>query len=486
MSKRLLLADDSLTIQKVVGITLANEEYDLQAFGDGDAAFDAACADRPDLILADVHMPGKNGYELCAAVKQDPALKQVPVLLLTGTFEPFDEEKARRSGADGWISKPFESQALIDRVEELLARQPLPEMPAAPEAPPLTPAAAAAGVAPLEADLWEELDSGEGVSLAPEAGFAGQEEMTSDWGAVSLSEIPDMESPEPSIRATDLWQPLDDQSDPVESAEGGWLEEEDSASLAEGEDESFLFDEGVVPAEDDAVPVDEEDTFLFDEETAEETGGSSEDDVAFWASADDEILALDESDIIAEEDLEEVEGFGDEGPEVVFAEELPVTAEAQPEREALSAFEEVSPLEDYAPFSADAVDAEDAEDAEAGWGQIFGAEPEVVNPEPEVETEAWSAEESSSVSISAQAPLAEEVVPQAAIAAVAAAPVEAQVRALSEEQLEAMVERVAGAVIERLAATLLEKIAWEVVPDLAESLIKEEIRKIKEGVNLSA
>lgn len=114
-----MLADDSITIQKVIGITFANEDYQLTIVDNGDAALEKARTDLPDLILADVFMPGKNGYELAAAVKQDPALRGVPVLLLAGTFEPFDEEKAVSSGADSWISKPFESQALISRVEEL-------------------------------------------------------------------------------------------------------------------------------------------------------------------------------------------------------------------------------------------------------------------------------------------------------------------------------------------------------------------------------
>ncbi len=122
MSKKLLLADDSITIQKVIGITFANEDYELSVVDNGDAALEMARAVRPDLILADVFMPGKNGYELCAAVKKEPALGGVPVLLLTGTFEPFDEKKAEQAGADSWIAKPFESQALIDRVEELLSR----------------------------------------------------------------------------------------------------------------------------------------------------------------------------------------------------------------------------------------------------------------------------------------------------------------------------------------------------------------------------
>jgi CheY-like chemotaxis protein len=64
---------------------------------------------KPDIILADVMMPGKNGYEVCEAIKQDAQLRSIPVLLLSGTFESFDEERAKRIGADGWISKPFES-----------------------------------------------------------------------------------------------------------------------------------------------------------------------------------------------------------------------------------------------------------------------------------------------------------------------------------------------------------------------------------------
>ncbi|RME34148.1 MAG: response regulator, partial [Deltaproteobacteria bacterium] len=122
MGKRLLLADDSITIQKVIGITFANEDYELDIVDNGDAALERARATQPDLILADVYMPGKNGYELCQAVKNDPNLRRIPVLLLAGTFEPFDEDKARQAGADAWIAKPFESQALIDKVEELLAQ----------------------------------------------------------------------------------------------------------------------------------------------------------------------------------------------------------------------------------------------------------------------------------------------------------------------------------------------------------------------------
>jgi CheY-like chemotaxis protein len=122
MPKTILLADDSVTIQKVVGISFANEDVVLLTVDNGDDAVAQARARRPDLVLADIAMPGLDGYAVCEAVKSDPALRHVPVLLLSGTFETFDEARARQVGADGHVTKPFEAQALVDRVNDLLAR----------------------------------------------------------------------------------------------------------------------------------------------------------------------------------------------------------------------------------------------------------------------------------------------------------------------------------------------------------------------------
>src|SRR5512134_2470600 len=131
MPKTLLLADDSVTIQKVVGISFANEDVVLLTVDNGDDAVTRAREARPDLVLADVMLPGKDGYEVCETLKADPELRHVPVLLLSGTFEPYDEERARRAGADGHITKPFEAQALVDTVNALLARSaPAPQEPA--------------------------------------------------------------------------------------------------------------------------------------------------------------------------------------------------------------------------------------------------------------------------------------------------------------------------------------------------------------------
>jgi len=122
MTHRILLADDSLTIRKVVELTFSDEDFTIDSVGDGAQAIEHARAQRPDIIISDVIMPGLNGYELCQQVKSDPNLRSVPFLFLKGTFESFDEEKARSCGADGFIVKPFESQEMIAKVRNLIEK----------------------------------------------------------------------------------------------------------------------------------------------------------------------------------------------------------------------------------------------------------------------------------------------------------------------------------------------------------------------------
>lgn len=119
---KLLLADDSVTIQKVVNLTFADEGIEVVAVGDGDSAIAKLAEFTPDLVLADVNMPGRSGYQVCEAIRQNPALERVPVLLLVGSFEPFDEDEARRVGANDFMTKPFQSiRQLVNKVTDLLA-----------------------------------------------------------------------------------------------------------------------------------------------------------------------------------------------------------------------------------------------------------------------------------------------------------------------------------------------------------------------------
>jgi CheY-like chemotaxis protein len=120
MGTRILLADDSITIQKVVNLTFADEGIEVVAVSNGDMAERRLDEVKPDLVLADIFMPGKNGYELCEAIKQNPQFRNVPVVLLVGAFEPFDQAEARRVRADAHLTKPFESRTLVETVRRLI------------------------------------------------------------------------------------------------------------------------------------------------------------------------------------------------------------------------------------------------------------------------------------------------------------------------------------------------------------------------------
>jgi len=125
MPHKLLLADDSVTIQRVIELTFADEDVLVIAVGNGQEAIDRVQRDPPDIVLADVGMPERNGYEVASFVKGNPDTAHIPVVLLTGAFEPVDEGRARSVGCDGILVKPFEPQLVISRVKELLAgRQP--------------------------------------------------------------------------------------------------------------------------------------------------------------------------------------------------------------------------------------------------------------------------------------------------------------------------------------------------------------------------
>src|SRR6266550_649021 len=125
MPHKLLLADDSVTIQRVIELTFADEDVQVFAVGDGQKAIASIQSDRPDIVLADVGMPERDGYEVAAFIKGSAELSHIPVLLLTGAFEPIDESRARAVGCDGVLVKPFEPQMVINRVKDLLAgRQP--------------------------------------------------------------------------------------------------------------------------------------------------------------------------------------------------------------------------------------------------------------------------------------------------------------------------------------------------------------------------
>jgi len=126
MTRTILLADDSVTIQKVVELTFLEEDLDVVAVGSGDEALARLDDLSPALVIADVHMPGADGFEVCRRVKKKDSA--IPVLLLVGTFEPFDADGVQACGAQGHLKKPFDSQELLRLALELVGK-------ADPEAP---------------------------------------------------------------------------------------------------------------------------------------------------------------------------------------------------------------------------------------------------------------------------------------------------------------------------------------------------------------
>jgi len=119
---RILVADDNSNIQKMVALALKDQGIEVIAVGNGEAAIRKFTELKPDLVLADIFMPVRNGYEVCEFVKSDPRHAHGPVVLLVGVFDPFDEREAQRVGADGVLKKPFvPPDPLIGMVTSLLA-----------------------------------------------------------------------------------------------------------------------------------------------------------------------------------------------------------------------------------------------------------------------------------------------------------------------------------------------------------------------------
>ena len=182
MPSKLLLADDSVTIQRVIELTFADEDIRVIAVGDGQRAIEEIERERPDIVLADIGMPERDGYEVAAFVKRHASLSHTPVVLLAGAFEPVDEARARDIGCDGVLVKPFEPQVVINRVRALLtggsAESPWLSPPAARPSAPSTSAGGAAApdsvrpVVPqarrsLSAEPSDLLPSGEDTPPSP-------------------------------------------------------------------------------------------------------------------------------------------------------------------------------------------------------------------------------------------------------------------------------------------------------------------------------
>ncbi|MDY0003781.1 MAG: response regulator, partial [Polyangia bacterium] len=139
MAKKILVADDSRTLRRCYQIAFAREDVQVLLADNGEDALQLAKQQSPDLLILDHRMPGKTGYEICAAAKADPVLSGIPVLIACSNQEPFDTVKG--AGADGHLIKPFDTGKMVEQVQAFLARA--IARPFIPAAPAPRPAAAA-------------------------------------------------------------------------------------------------------------------------------------------------------------------------------------------------------------------------------------------------------------------------------------------------------------------------------------------------------
>ena len=119
---RILVADDDVDIRELVEFKLSTLGHDVVSVSDGAAAIDACQAQRPDLAVLDVMMPGVSGLDAIRAIRADPTLADLPVILLTARAQESDVETGFDAGADDYITKPFSPRELASRVQALLTR----------------------------------------------------------------------------------------------------------------------------------------------------------------------------------------------------------------------------------------------------------------------------------------------------------------------------------------------------------------------------
>jgi DNA-binding response OmpR family regulator len=450
MPKRILLAEDSLTIQKVFELTFARSDFALTTVDNGTDAVRLASEVVPDLVVADVTLPGRNGFEVAVDLAASPSTRNCPVLILSGSLGPFDEESFKKCGARGVLFKPFESQELIDKVNELLT------------------ASGAAGGSQGESaapggddwdfsDVLEAVDDGGGKAAgagfvaAAEAGSPSDEGLSLGEFDVSVDELGTAEPSVPEaapapVADTDPVAPVDIFAEPPFSQDAPCEDEpagitDISPALAAVEDLEEIEDleemellhkesEGPLAVEIPPVPV--------IEPPAAEAAPADEGEVDL-----DAILGVADEPAIAPE------------PEPVPEPVPPAAIEPEPEPEP----EPAPVVEPPAPV----VPEEDLEAIIA----------DVPAPEP------------------VAAAVAEPAAPVASIEGISAEALRAQFSERAREIVEKVateaVEKVMWEWMDRLSAEFTERIresvesvAWDVIPKTAETLIREEIARIRD------
>jgi len=508
MGKKILLADDSITIQKVIELTFSDEDFEVVTVGNGRLAIEKVLDIRPDIVLCDIIMPEKDGYEVCDYVKKHPSLAHVPVLLLTGAFEPFDQERANRVGADGSLAKPFEPETLIAKVKELLKKaavaswppgrpaaprpvempavtapvrppeaartqafhtfatpppRPVPVPPAPPAAPrppaPSAPTPTLPTAHPVVAPASPTFDSGPQTFVAepvltpePDVRFIPDEPFgVLESESFTEDALPSGRGAEPVSAPPEVSIDADIYAQEVEQITSDLIEvtPEESASLSSPplSDDSA----STVMFRADALPWTRPTGEVPLVERARAAGPSRE-------VAEDPVL----EEVFDEEAMTTLPSMASARPAAPATTQAPPVPAPAPRHERSIA----SPWETYQPPSAGEPTPVRLSEPPPRPPEPAPRTLEMVPPPPAVAPPPVAAPNPASFA-DLRAAVSEAVKPAvSSIAAEVAVPVD-------------MVEKIAQRVVAQISEKVIQQIAWEVIPDLAEAMIKKEIERLK-------
>lgn len=491
--RTLLLADDSATIRKVVELTFLDEGLNVITVRDGQQALEKLEEIVPDIVLADVFMPELSGYQVCEHIKRTERFRHIPVMLLVGSFEPFDEAEARRVGADDYLTKPFQSiRALVGKVRDLMSGSSGSEEATTRKLtmPPETGnenrldsesiKRATADTAPLPQQEQEEMLHSDNARQGAFTDLSMDDQMieatpannydsasgrmqdttqearpTAAYSAADLQEagikqaVENEDAPEPEVTASAAYAPAQI-GEPSPVAAGGHSPAVSRMGGRAGSDDSLL-DLGDIESPTATTEADDFFLDLLDESPEQERSSAP----IFVSAPEPQIEAAPESSTAEEIDAQARADYEEE------------TAEVAPQvlnKESRAAFEQT---EEFAHAEAEASTAAEynrSQEAPISTSEDFSGEMQLAPTERLPDN--FQAE---------KAP-AEMGGAESSAAAASASPATGQITLdqLSPEVIDAIARRA----VEQLSERVVEQIAWEVVPDLAELLIK---RRLEEG-----
>ena len=476
MGKKILLADDSITIQKVIELTFSDEDFEVVTVGNGRAAIEKVQDVRPDLVLCDIIMPEKDGYEVCDFIKKTPGLGHIPVLLLTGAFEPFDQDRANRVGCDGFLAKPFEPQTLIAKVKDLLNQAATRTMSSGPRpgaSPAPAPQAAASAPEPPMAAPY----STPAPSYAPGGAPALQPDADSEPAFISdepLEETPTMVTPAYEDAGRHVY---DEPPVPPPGAESAPAEE-------------LSYVEELSETEDDLMDVSpEESATLQGESEAEaeaeaEPGGEPEPASSPWAQPTVEVpletraqASVEAQTPTSEPAFEDV--FEEEKPAAAPPPSRPAPAPAHTEDFGFVRTQDVS----GSPATPSVPSAAAPETVREGFGWVRQADLPGTPPAPP-STHGFASGGMSAPEPEKRAPgpfEEEPASPESSFGTMAEGASEPSAPRSEAAEVGVpmdMVEKIAQRVVAQISEKVIREIAWEVIPDMAEALIKKEIERL--------